>query len=393
MRALDDIRVVDLSRVLAGPFCGQLLADMGATVIKVEGPDGDENRRWLPVMPNGQSCNFASVNRGKRDIVLNLKTEAGREVLADLIKDADVLIHSFLSDTAERLGISYEAIRAANPRLIYCTISGYGADGPLRNKRGYDLMVQAFSGAMSTNGFEGGPPIRSGVSFIDMSTGLSAYAGIVTALRARDRNGHGTWVKASLLETAVSLLGYHAVSWMQAQVLPTPQGSGSWHLAPYQAFQTKDGYILVAAPNEGAWKRFCETLSRPEWIDDPRFLTNSDRVKHRDEMVALIEADLASDTAHGWAERFEAHSVACAPLQTIDQVMSHPQVLATGMVVEATDDSGEKLPLVGTPFKLTEGGGVAGTAAPRLGADTEAVLKELGYSPDQITAMRSAGAI
>jgi crotonobetainyl-CoA:carnitine CoA-transferase CaiB-like acyl-CoA transferase len=222
MKVLDRVRVVDLSRVLAGPHCGQLLADFGADVIKVEGPGGDENRGWPPHGPDGQSANFASVNRGKRSLVLDLTTPAARNVLLRLAAGADVLIHGFLPDTAARLGISLEPLQAENPRLVVATISGYGAQGPLADKRGYDLMVQAFSGAMSTTGVAGGPPIRCGVSFIDMSTGISLHARIVTA------------------------------AWMQAAVLPVPQGSGSGHMVPYQAFRCLDGFMLAGAPNDGA---------------------------------------------------------------------------------------------------------------------------------------------
>ena len=256
MAALTGHLVVDLSRVLAGPFCGQLLADMGANVIKIESPEGDENRKWPPLTSSGESSNYASVNRGKRSLTLNLKAPGAAEVLRGLAAKADVLLHSFLPDTAARLGIDYEELRAINPRLVFCTISGYGAQGPLRNKPGYDLMVQAFSGVMSTTGFEGGPPIRTGVSFIDMSTGLSAYAAIMTALVARNSTGKGTWVRASLLETGVAILGYHAVSWLQGSIMPRREGSGVWHLVPYQAFRCLDGHLLAGATNDSAWQRF-----------------------------------------------------------------------------------------------------------------------------------------
>ena len=289
MKVLQGIRVVDLSRVLAGPHCAQLLADFGADVIKVEGPGGDENRGWPPHGPDGQSANFASVNRGKRSLVLDLKTPAARDILLRLAADADVLIHSFLPDTAARLGISLERLRRDNPRLVVATISGYGAAGPLADKRGYDLMVQAFAGAMSTTGVAGGSPIRCGVSFIDMSTGISLYAGIVTALLARTTTGQGNWVRGSLLETAVALLGYHAVAWMQAGVLPVPQGSGSGHLVPYQAFRCSDGYMLAGAPNDGAWKRFCDALEWPDLSADPRFHGNVARVEMRDVLVSMLE--------------------------------------------------------------------------------------------------------
>ncbi len=392
MKVLHGIRVVDLSRVLAGPYCAQMLADFGADVIKVESPEGDENRRWPPLTASGDSANFGSVNRGKRAIALNLKKPEARAILRDLAAKADVLIHSFLPDTAERLGISLEALQAANPRLVVGTISGYGAEGPLAEKRGYDLMVQAFSGAMSTTGFADGPPIRCGVSFIDMSTGLSLYAGIVTALLARQTTGRGTWVRGSLLETAVALLGYHAVGWMQAGAMPEPQGSGSGHLVPYQAFRCADGFMLAGAPNDGAWQRFCEALEWPELARDPRFHGNAARVEQRDVLIAMLEERFGQATVAYWVERFEAKSVACSPLHTVDQVMTHPQVLANAMRVQARNPDGTTQDLVGTPFKLAEGGGTADTAAPPLGGHTEAILTDtLGLSADRIAELRANG--
>ena len=392
MKVLHGIRVVDLSRVLAGPHCAQLLADFGADVIKVEGPGGDENRGWPPHGPDGQSANFASVNRGKRGLVLDLKRPAARDILLRLVRDADVLIHSFLPDTAARLGISLERLRADNPRLVVATISGYGAEGPLADKRGYDLMVQAFAGAMSTTGTPGGAPIRCGVSFIDMSTGISLYAGIVTALLARTMTGQGTWVRGSLLETAVSLLGYHAVAWMQSGVLPVPQGSGSGHLVPYQAFWCQDGYLLAGAPNDGAWTRFCDALEWPELSADPRFHGNVARVDNREALIPMLEERFGQQPVSYWLERFEARSVACSPLHTVDQVMAHPQVAANAMRVTARDADGVDRDLVGTPFKLADGGGVAEMAAPQLGADTDAVLSDrLGMPAEEIGRLRAAG--
>lgn len=393
MKVLDGVRVIDLSRVLAGLYCAQLMADFGADVIKVEGPGGDENRGWPPHGPDGQSANFASVNRGKRSLVLDLKTAAARDILLRLVRDSDVLIHSFLPDTAARLGISLERLRADNPRLVVATISGYGAEGPLADKRGYDLMVQAFSGAMSTTGVAGGPPIRCGVSFIDMSTGISLYAGIVTALLARAATGQGTWVRGSLLETAVALLGYHAVAWMQAGVLPAPQGSGSGHLVPYQAFRCQDGFMLAGAPNDAAWVRFCDALECPELAADGRFHGNVARVEMRNLLIPMLEARFATQPVAYWVKRFEARSVACSPLHTVDQVMAHPQVVANAMRVTARDAGGVERDLVGTPFKLADGGWAAATAAPVLGADTEAVLVDrLGLSGAAIGELRAAGA-
>jgi crotonobetainyl-CoA:carnitine CoA-transferase CaiB-like acyl-CoA transferase len=393
MKVLDGIRVIDLSRVLAGPHCAQLLADFGADVVKIEAPGGDENRGWPPHAPDGHSANYASVNRGKRGMVLDLKTKPARDILLRLVGDADVLIHSFLPDTAARLGISLERLRADNPKLIVATISGYGAEGPLADKRGYDLMVQAFSGAMSTTGTPGGSPIRSGVSFIDMSTGISLYAGIVTALLARTTTGQGTWVRGSLLETAIALLGYHAIAWMQSGVLPVPQGSGSGHLVPYQAFRCQDGYMLAGAPNDGAWTRFCDALEWPDLATDPRFHGNVARVEMRATLIPMLESRFGTHPVSHWVDRFEARNVACAPINTIDQVMSHPQVVANAMRITARDADGIERDLVGTPFKLAEGGGVATTSAPQLGADTEAVLADrLGLSTQEIAQLKADGA-
>ena len=393
MQVLQGIRVIDVSRVLAGPYCAQLLADFGASVIKVESPEGDENRSWLPILPSGHSGNFASVNRGKRSMVLNLKSPAARDVLRRLAANADVLLHSFLPDTATRLGIGYDELRAINPRLVFCSISGYGADGPLAEKCGYDLMVQAFAGVMSTTGIVDGPPVRCGVSFIDMSTGLSAYGGIVTALLGRQHTGRGTWVRASLLETAVALLGYHAVAWLQAGILPTPQGSGSWHLVPYQAFRCADGYMLAGAPNDAAWQRFCDALAWPELGQDARFLGNAARVEQRGTLVPLLEERFGRQPVEYWVARFEARNVACAPLHKLDQVLTHPQVLANAMVVDTQGEDGATQRLVGTPFKLGDGGGTSTVAPPALGADTEAVLADtLGLSAAEIDALRAASA-
>ena len=393
-RIYEGLKVVDLSRVLAGPFCAQLLADMGADVIKIESPEGDENRRWPPLMPNGISSNYASVNRGKRALTLNMKSPRASEVLERLVRRADVVLHSFLPATAERLGISYERFHSINPRLVFCSITGYGERGDLANKPGYDLMVQAFAGPMSVTGYEEGPPVRTGVSFVDMATGMSAYGAIATALYARERTGRGNWVRASLLETAVSILGYHGVAWLQAGVKPRKQGSGGANQAPYQAFPCRDGFVLVGAPNNAAWQRLCTALEDEGLKSDARFATNESRLRHRDELVPLLEVHLKRHDAQHWVELLEQHGVAVAPIQTLDRVLAHPQVLANAMVVATNDAGGHAWQGLGTPFKVEDGGGIATSTPPSLGEHSDQILRDdLGFSAADIAALRQGGTV
>ena len=394
MKVLQGIVVADLSRVLAGPFCAQQLADMGADVIKVESPEGDENRRWQPQLPNGHSSNYASVNRGKRAMTLNLKSERGPEILRRLVERSDVLLHNFLPDTAARLGIAWDRVREINPRLVYCSINGYGERGALRNKPGYDLMVQAFSGTMSTTGFEGGPPVRSGVSFIDMATGIAAYGAILAALFARERTGRGAWVHGSLLETAVSLLGYHAISWLQGGKLPVKQGSGSSSSVPYQAFQCKDGFMLLGAPNDAAWTRLCEALEDPALASDERFSTIRRRVESRAILIPMLERRFLENTVAHWVERLERKGVAVSPLHTLDQVFAHPQVEHRRLKVDVPHPLAGTVPLVANPIKFSRTPQRYDTPPPLLGQHTDEVLRELlGRSEAAIATLRASGVI
>jgi hypothetical protein len=392
---LKSLRVLDLSRVLAGPYCAQLLGDQGADVIKVENPgSGDENRVWGTRAPDGITSNFHSVNRGKRDITLNLKSAEAREVLQLLIAKADVLIQSFLPESAKGLQVDYESVKKIKPDIIYCSINGYGPKGPLYNKAGYDLMMQAFSGIMSTTGYAGGPPVRSGVSFIDMSTGICAYSGIMTALVKRMQGGGGSHVTASLLETAISLLGYHAVAWLQAGLLPTKEGSGVFHLVPYQAFACRDGHLLVGATNNVAWKRFCEAIDHLELETDERFNSNDQRLANRSVLVGLLEGIFATQTVAYWMARLDARGVAAAPINSLDQVLTHPQVLANDMVVNVKNAEGLSLPTLGTPFKVSGQSIHSTQAAPALGAHTESILREeLGLDGEAMARLRQAKAL
>jgi crotonobetainyl-CoA:carnitine CoA-transferase CaiB-like acyl-CoA transferase len=334
------------------------------------------------------------VNRGKLGITLNLKAPAGRALLERLLVKTDIVIHSFLPESAARLGLSFSDVKVVNPEIIYCSINGYGPQGELHNKAGYDLMMQAYSGIMSTTGYPDGPPVRAGVSFIDMTTGIVAYGGVMTALVKRLQGGGGSKVTASLLETAISLLGYHAVTWLQAGQLPTKEGSGVFHLVPYQAFQCQDGYLLVGATNDLAWQRFCVALGHADLAMDARFKTNDKRLAHRSVLVGVIEGILATAPVASWLVRFDVQGVAAAPINTLDQVLVDPQVLANHMVTAVVNADGQSLPVLGVPFKLSGDHSVANNSAPQLGADTDAVLRdELQISANEIEVLRAQGVI
>ncbi len=392
-RPLDGIRVIDLSRVLAGPLCGQMLADMGADVIKIEAPTGDENRQWAPMTDTGESCNFMSVNRGKRGITINLKMQEGRDVLDKLLEQADVLLHSFLPGTAQSLGIDEAALRARHPRLVVSTISAFGAHGDLADRPGYDALLQAFSGIMSITGERDGGPIRSGVSFVDMTTGILAYCGVLTALMGREKTHAGNTVRVSLLETAVSLLGYHGVGWLEAGAMPRREGSGLWHLVPYQAFRCTDGEVLTGALNDGTWRKLCRAVDRPDLGNDEGLATNAGRLARREEVVQEFIRIFGSNTVAWWMARLEEHGVPIAPLHTIDQALMHRQSLANHMVVEVAKGDGRSTRLLGSPFKVGEGANVSGRHPPRLGEHSQEVLQEAGFGQAAIDDLRARGVV
>ncbi len=392
-RPLEGVRVIDLSRVLAGPLCGQMLADMGADVIKVEAPTGDENRQWAPMSSTGESCNFMSVNRGKRGITLNLKMREGRDVLDRLLQQADVLLHSFLPGTAKGLGIDETALRERYPRLVVSTISAFGARGELADRPGYDALLQAFSGIMSITGDRDGGPVRSGVSFVDMTTGILAYCGVVTALMGREKTRVGNTVRVSLLETAVSLLGYHGVGWLEANAMPSREGSGLWHLVPYQAFRCKDGEVLTGALNDGTWKKLCRAVGRPDLENDAVLATNAGRLSRREEVVNAFVDIFASDSVTHWITRLEEHGVPIAPLHTIDQALMHAQSLANHMVVQVANSEGRATRLLGSAFKVGEGENISNRHPPRLGEHSQEVLREAGFGQAEIEDLRARGVV
>ena len=393
MTALAGIRVLDVSRVLAGPSCGQLFADMGAEVIKIEDREGDENRRWLPVV-DGRGANFWSVNRGKRGITLNLKSERGQEILARLVKQADVLIENFAPATAERLGLSWPRLSALNENLVHVSITGYGSLGPLANRPGYDNMLQAFTGMMAMTGDGDRAPSRLGPSVIDMGTGMLAFAGACAALLTRAQGKtKGQHVETSLMQTAVAQLGYHFTAYTMAGVVPQRTGSAVWHVVPYQNFRSADGWILVGATNDAAWVRMAGVLGRPELASDPRYASAQSRSERREELIALIEPlFLECDTAE-WMRKFDAVRIPCSPVQDVAQALAHPQVAAMGMLHEVDDGRGGTVTLCGTPLSMSATPPAPGARPPDLGEHTVEVLVELGFSEEEIEVMRIEGAI
>jgi crotonobetainyl-CoA:carnitine CoA-transferase CaiB-like acyl-CoA transferase len=391
---LTGIRVIDVSRVLAAPFCGQMLADMGADVIKIEGPAGDENRGWAPFNASGQSCNFMSVNRGKRGVTLNLKTRRGQQIFREMLARADVLIHNYLPDVAEALGIDEAEFRESFPRLIICGVSAFGARGAMRNRPGYDSLLQAFAGIMGFTGEREGKSVRSGVSFVDMTTGVFAYSAILSALMARERTGKGSRVRASLLETAITLLSYHGVSWLEAGVLPQKEGSGLWNQVPYQAFQCKDTELATGALNDATWRRMCEAIGRLDLRDDPTLATNAQRLERREEVIAIFAQTFLQDTATEWTRKLGENGVPVAPMHTVADALTHEQSLANEMVMEMEDQDGKPIRLLGMPFKVADRASHAVRPPPRLGEHTEEVLRELtSLSAEEFPALREAKVI
>jgi crotonobetainyl-CoA:carnitine CoA-transferase CaiB-like acyl-CoA transferase len=382
---LDGIRVVDLSRVLAGPQCTALLSDLGADVVKVEAVgSGDESRGWEPSI-EGESTAFLSVNRNKRSIAVDLNTSQGRQIVFELILRADVLVESFRTGTMERWGFGYEQIRPRTPRLIYTSISAFGRSGELRNQPGYEAVVQAFSGIMSITGEVDGPPVRSGPSLLDIGTGIVAAHAITAAVLDRKRTGSGQRVESSLFATAITFLGYHAQGYLSAGIRPSRLGSGHPALVPYRAYMCAGGdEVFIAAGNERLWGQFCDALELSSLADDQRFVTVAARQEHRDQLDGLLTEFFASKP-RGWVlRRLEAAGVPAAPVNDVAVAVSHPQVKEIGAVQAVYHPGlGRTLDLVASPFQSDTMSTEIRQAPPLLGEHTEAILTELGYGDEK----------
>ena len=396
MKLLEGLRVLDLSRMLAGPYGSMLLADMGAEVIKVEEPDGGDPMRVMgpPFLPDGESAYFLSINRNKKSMALDLTTPAGRDVFLHLARVADVVWENFRPGVLTRLGCDYAALSRVNGRLVLCSISAYGQHGPYRDWPAFDLALQAMGGAMSVTGEPGGRPVRMGLPMGDLAGGMFGAFAVVAALLRRQTTGQGTHVDLSLLDCQVSLLTYMAQYYWADGRVPGPQGSGHASVVPYQALASRDGHLIVAVFAEKFWRGFCVASGHPEWEHDPRFATNRDRVANRPALMALVGDVMKTRTTDEWLSRMQAEGVPAAPILGVDRVLEDPQVKHRQMVVEMKHPRHGATPTLGTPIKCDGDMGLDVTPPPRLGEHTDALLRGLlDYDTGRIDALRQAGVI
>jgi crotonobetainyl-CoA:carnitine CoA-transferase CaiB-like acyl-CoA transferase len=392
---LEGLKVIDLSHIMAGPACSMLLADMGADVIKVEKmPGGDDARRMVPPTVADESAAFLIMNRNKRGIALNLKTEEGRGVLSRLLKDADVLIDNYRRGTMEKMGFGYDALHALNPKLIYCSISGFGRTGPYADRGGFDLVAQGMTGLMSITGERPGcPPMKVGAPVTDITAGILACVGVLAALHARESSGRGQMVDTSLFEAGITHTYWHSAIRFATGQSPGPMGTAHPLNAPYQAFPASDGWITVGAANQENWLRLLEALGAPELRDDPRFVNNAGRMRNLSELTEALTPLFQRRTVAEWLRRLEESGVPAGPVLDIAQMHTDPQALAREMIVETTHPTAGKVKAIGLPIKFSETPGGVRKPAPLLGEHTREVLREHGFSDAEIDQMAEQGAI
>lgn len=403
-QALSGVRVLDLSRVLAGPWASQVLADLGAEVIKVERPgQGDDTRAWGPpfvVGPDGQpgdAAYFFAANRNKRSITVDFTTLEGAKLVRRLAAKADIVVENYKLGGLAKYGLDYPTLRSLNPKLVYCSITGFGQTGPYAPRAGYDYLIQAMGGLMSitgqADGSPGAEPMKVGVAVADLFTGMYAAVGILAALRHAERTGEGQQLDVALLDCQVAMLANQAMNYLLGGQPPGRLGNAHPNITPYQVFTTSDGHLVLAIGNDGQFRSFCAAANLSDLADDPRFRTNADRVAHRASLVAACAAALAVRTTADWIALFEPAGVPCGPINRINQVFADPQVHARGLVERVTRPDGTAVNLTTHPVKFGLTPALTRHAPPALGSDTEAVLGELGLSPEEIDQLRAAGAI
>ncbi len=389
---LKNIRVLDVTTSIAGPYCAQILAALGASVVKVERPDtGDDSRAWGPPFWNGEGTMFLSANAGKRSLALSLRDPRGRDALLRLADEADVFLQSLRPGRAEELGLGADELRRRNPRLVYCSVGAYGRVGPFAHEPGYDALMQAAGGLISITGEPGRPGVRVGSSLIDQGTGAWAAIGVLAALLERNSTGEGATVDVSLYETALGYIGYHLAGYLADGTVPRGQGTVFPMVAPYQVFPTQDGDLLVAGGNDRLFAAICDVIGLPELVDDPRFRTNSERVAHRDTLYEILAERLRREDTATWRERLSAAGVPAAPVADVADVAESPQTEALGMLQELAHPSIPNLRLAALPLSFDRERTRHPSAPPLVGQHTAEVLREAGYDDDEIAALVHAG--
>jgi crotonobetainyl-CoA:carnitine CoA-transferase CaiB-like acyl-CoA transferase len=385
---LSGTRVVDLSRAMAGPFCTQLLGDMGAEVIKIESPKGgDETRQWGPFW-NGVSCYFLSANRNKKSIVVDLKTQEGRNIVLTLAGRSDVFVENFRPRTVERLGIDYGTLAELNPRLVYCSLSGFGQDGPRAQEPAYDLLMQGFAGLMGLTGVPDEPPVRAGLPVTDLAAALFAVSGILAALYQRERDGKGQAVRTSLLQGQLSWLSYYLVGYFADGTVPHGMGSAHHSLAPYQAYRASDGHFIVAVGNDAQWQRLCAAIGLPQLAGDARFSTNRERVANRQAMDSILNGLFLKRPVAEWIRCITQAEVPCGPINTVDLIAADPQVTHLGTLQQIAHPSIPDLKLCASPIDFSRTPGAIQSPPPLHGQHTDEILAQLGYNADGIRELR-----
>lgn len=391
-RSLDGVRVLDVTQVMAGPFCAMLLCDMGADVIKVEPPGGDSTRR-MPGAVGTDSPSFNAVNRGKRGVVLDLTHAEGRDAARRLALASDVLVENYRPGVMAKFGLGYEDLRQEHPRLVYASISGYGQTGPAAGKGGFDLVAQGVSGLMSITGEPGRPPVKVGIPITDLGAGLFAVTGILSALLARATTGRGQRVDTSLVDAGVALSVWEATQYFSGRGVPEPLGSAHRMNAPYEAIRCADGYVTIGAANDRTFQRLCDALEHPEWATNPDYGDNARRVTHRAALAARCEEVMIRHPRDHWLALLERHGVPSGPINTYADVMADPHVLARELVVDTEHPTLGRIKTLGTPVKLSDTPLIPGRPAPLLGQHTDEVLAGVGFSDAEIRSMRERGTV
>lgn len=393
MRALEGIKILELAHSLAGPYTSMLLADMGADVIKVERPaTGDFSRTWGPYM-DGMSAYYLFTNRNKKSITLNLKSDEGKKIIFKLVEKSDVFLESFTPGTVERLGMDYEAVKKVNPKIIYCQLSGFGQDGPYRNMKAMDVMMQGMCGWMSIIGEPGSPRYKVGVPICDLYASLYAAYGILSALFYREKTGKGQRLDVSIWDTNVAILTIQAYNYWIYGKIPHPMGTRHPVITPYQAFKTKDGEIILVGSNEPLWRNLCKGLGLERMIDDPRYKTNRDRLEHRDELEKTIQDVVVKKTTDELLDELNKVGAVAGPINTIDKVLNNPHTLYRKMIVEIEHSQLGKMKMLGVPVKYSETPGEIRSPAPSLGEHTREILRDIGYDDTYIENLAKAGVI